>query len=109
MDGKVFDVDLQPYDPESAPAPSPEAKQATTAKAAVVSGPVTKLKAPIPGVVFKVVAKEGDKVNAGDAIIILEAMKMENAVGSPVDGTITEIKFKEGDQVAGGDVLAIIE
>ena len=60
-------------------------------------------------VVFKVVAKEGDKVNAGDAIIILEAMKMENAVGSPVDGTITEIKFKEGDQVAGGDVLAIIE
>ena len=54
-------------------------------------------------------AKEGARVNAGDPIVILEAMKMENAVGSPVDGIVTEIKFNEGDQVAGGDVLAIIE
>ena len=63
----------------------------------------------MPGVVYKIIAKEGAKVNAGDPVVILEAMKMENAVGSPIDGTIAEIKVNEGDQVSGGDVLAVIE
>ncbi|MDA9764661.1 biotin/lipoyl-binding protein, partial [Opitutales bacterium] len=73
-----------------------------------VSGEGTQLKAPIPGVVYKLVAKEGTKVNAGDTVIILEAMKMENAVGAPVDGTVLEIKVNEGDHVAGGETIAII-
>lgn len=73
-----------------------------------MSGEGTPLKAPIPGVVCKLVAKEGAKVNAGDTVIILEAMKMENAVGAPVDGTVLEIKVNAGDQVAGGETIAII-
>ena len=108
VDGKIYDVDLQPYDPESVPPPSSAAKQTTKSKAPAVPGEGTKLKAPIPGVVYKVVAQEGAKVNAGDPIIILEAMKMENAVGSPVDGIVVEIKVKEGAQVAGGETIAII-
>ena len=63
----------------------------------------------MPGVVNKVVAREGDKVNAGDPIVVLEAMKMENVVGSPIDGTVVEIRVNEGDQVTGSDVLAVIQ
>jgi len=109
VDGKIYDVDMQPYDPETVPPQSTAAKQASVTKAAPSAGQGTKLKAPMPGVVLKVIATEGSKVNAGDPIIILEAMKMENAVGSPIDGTVAEVKFKAGDQVAGGDVLAVIE
>ncbi|MDG2169182.1 MAG: hypothetical protein P8L44_14790 [Opitutales bacterium] len=106
VDGKVYNVDLQPYDPDSTPPPADP--QSTKSKTASVSGEGTQLKAPIPGVVYKLVAKEGTKVNAGDTVIILEAMKMENAVGAPVDGTVLEIKVNEGDHVAGGETIAII-
>ena len=52
--------------------------------------------------------KVGDAVTEGDAVVILEAMKMENALPSPVSGTVVAINFKSGDSVAKGDVLCVI-
>lgn len=50
----------------------------------------------------------GDTVKVGDAVIILEAMKMENALGAPCDGTVKALCFSSGDSVAKDTVLAII-
>ncbi len=67
------------------------------------------IKAMLPGVVTKVLVKEGDEVKAGETIMILEAMKMENEVKSPKDGRIKQIVVKEGDRVEAGDILAVME
>ena len=67
------------------------------------------VKAMLPGVVAKIIAKEGEDVKKGDTIMILEAMKMENEIKSPKDGKIKQIVVKEGDRVEVGDVLAVID
>ena len=64
---------------------------------------------PMQGTIVKVMVAEGDSVEAGDPIVVLEAMKMENNVCAEKSGTVTEIKVAEGDSVGGGDVVAVIE
>ncbi|MXW59760.1 MAG: acetyl-CoA carboxylase biotin carboxylase subunit [Acidimicrobiia bacterium] len=64
---------------------------------------------PMQGTIVKVMVSEGDTVEAGDPIVVLEAMKMENNVCAERSGTVTEIKVAEGDSVGGGDVVAVIE
>ena len=63
------------------------------------------LKAPIPGVVIEVLVKPGDTVKAGDTLIILEAMKMQNAILANAKGTVTKIFAKAGDSVNQRDIL----
>ncbi|WP_456327104.1 biotin/lipoyl-containing protein [Archaeoglobus sp.] len=75
-------------------------------KVEVVEGEA--VKAMLPGVVTKIIVKEGESVKKGDTIMILEAMKMENEVKSPKDGIVKQIVVKEGDRVEVGDVLAVI-
>ena len=67
------------------------------------------VKAQITGVVFQVVAKPGDKVGAGDPIIVLESMKMEIPVEAPRAGTVIEVRAKEGDTVQEGETVALLE
>ena len=64
--------------------------------------------APIPGSIVKIICKVGDKVNAGDTVILLEAMKMQNDIHASVSGTIKEIFIKEGDSVLEGTNLLSI-
>jgi pyruvate carboxylase subunit B len=64
--------------------------------------------AEMPGKVFRIDAQVGDHVNAGDAIIILEAMKMEMTISSPISGTVSEIGVEVNDQVDTGQALAHI-
>jgi hypothetical protein len=59
--------------------------------------------------IVKIVVAVGDVVEAGDPIVVLEAMKMENSVNAEKAGTISEIRVAEGDSVGGGDVVAVIE
>lgn len=66
------------------------------------------VKAMLPGVVTKIIVKEGERVKMGDTLMILEAMKMENEVKSPKDGVVKQITVKEGERVEVGDVLAVI-
>ena len=67
------------------------------------------IKAHITGVVFQITAKAGDKVAAGDPVIVLESMKMEIPVEAPRAGAVREIKVREGQTVQEGDVLALLE
>ena len=67
------------------------------------------LVAPMPGIIIREICKEGDSVKAGAEIIVLEAMKMENALPSPVSGIVKSINFKSGDKVSKGDMLVIIK
>ncbi|MFC1811863.1 pyruvate carboxylase subunit B [Thermodesulfobacteriota bacterium] len=89
------------------PAPPKPAAPAPPAKAAAdVDG--TPMKAPMPGMIIRYEKKVGDTVSTGDIVVILEAMKMENALQSPADGAIQAINFSEGDSVAKDDVLCVI-
>jgi biotin carboxyl carrier protein len=67
------------------------------------------IRAHITGVVFQVPTKPGDKVAAGDAVIVLESMKMEIPVEAPRAGSVKEIRVQEGQTVQEGDVVAILE
>jgi biotin carboxyl carrier protein len=64
---------------------------------------------PMPGKVMAVLVSEGDVVEKGQGLVIVEAMKMENEVRSPSAGTVKDIRVKAGDTVVGGAVLVIVE
>jgi len=61
--------------------------------------------APMPGAIFQMRVKEGDSVQAGQVLLVMEAMKMENPVTAPFKGTVTKILVREGDNVGEGDLL----
>jgi oxaloacetate decarboxylase alpha subunit/pyruvate carboxylase subunit B len=91
----------------AAPAAAPAAAAKAAAPAPVVEGG-TPLLAPMPGMIIKNVVNVGDAVKVGDPVVVLEAMKMENSLGSPCDGTVKALLFGTGDSVAKDTVLAII-
>lgn len=96
--------------PVAAPVEAPKAEEAPAAPAApaapTASG--TQVKAPMPGTILAVKASAGQAVKAGDVIVVLEAMKMENDIVAPCDGTIKEIVVTKGTTVNTDDILAII-
>ena len=96
--------------PKAAPAPAPVAAPApAAAPAPVAAAPAggANVTAPMPGTVLNVVAPVGTAVKAGDVILILEAMKMENDIVAPCDGTVASIAAK-GTSVNTADVLATL-
>ena len=66
------------------------------------------IKAEMSGSVVRVLVKKGDRVKSGQAVLILEAMKMENEISSPSDGIVEDVLVGEGDKVQAGDVLVVI-
>jgi biotin carboxyl carrier protein len=68
-----------------------------------------KLSAPMPGKVVRILMRQGDEVEAGSGVLVVEAMKMQNEVKSPKKGTIQKILVGEGTAVNAGDVLAIVD
>jgi len=90
--------------PKAAPAPA----AAAAAPAPAASGAGTKVTTPLPGTILDVFVNVGDKVNAGQRVVLLEAMKMENNIECDVAGTVTEVKCRKGDSVLEGDVLVVI-
>lgn len=75
----------------------------------LASAKVNDIKAPMPGLVLKIIAEEGQELKKGDQVLILEAMKMENVLKSPGDGVIKSIKVKQGDAVDKGHILVELE
>ena len=134
LNGKIYEVDVTETDavvtgisqvpvaapvaaapvvaaPVAAPAPAaaPEAPAAPAAPAAPVAvADGTQIKAPMPGTVLAVKKNVGDAVKAGDVVIVLEAMKMENAIVALCDGTVKSINAPKGSTVNTDDVLAVI-
>ncbi len=72
---------------------------------ATASNKVKSIKAPMPGLIIDMKVKVGDKVKAGDPLLVLEAMKMENVLKSPGDGTVTKVKVEKGNSVEKGQIL----
>ena len=91
--------------PASAPVAAPAA---AAAPAPVVTGSGTQIKAPMPGAILKVNASQGQKVNEGDVLFILEAMKMENEIVASVSGTVSQVLVTKGQTVDTDAVLAVI-
>lgn len=106
---------VQPKSPAPSPAApvpaqqpvSPPAETAPKVKTEVDGG--VPLTAPMPGTIVSYEKQVGDAVSEGETIVILEAMKMENALPAPGSGVIKTINYKAGDSVAKGDVLCVIE
>ena len=121
VNGIPFEVELkQPINPTSSlnkvkvEAPKPVAKAPAAAPAAAPAptpapaGAGTAIKSPLPGTITDVKVNVGDKVNSGDVVLVLEAMKMQNNIESETTGTVTSIAVKPGDSVMEGSVLLTI-
>lgn len=87
--------------PASAPAPAPAAAPAA---APVAAGSVS-VDAPMPGNILDIKVSNGASVKAGDVLLILEAMKMENEIVAPQDGTVASVNVNKGDTVEAGQTL----
>ncbi|MFW6372422.1 MAG: pyruvate carboxylase subunit B [Thermodesulfobacteriota bacterium] len=100
----------KPAAPKAPAPPKPAEKKGQAAPAAPAATDVegTPVKAPMPGMIVSYAKQVGDSVEAGETVVILEAMKMENALPSPVAGTLKAVNFSSGDSVAKNAVLCVI-
>ena len=113
VNGKAYEVEL----PEHASAAHKPIVRPTTAAAPAAAAPAapaapvadgTKVTAPMPGTILDIKVAVGDTVKSGQAICVLEAMKMENDVNAPCDGKVLSINTTKGSSVDTGAVLAVI-
>jgi biotin carboxyl carrier protein len=70
---------------------------------------IKEIKAPMPGLVLKILVKEGDSIKKGENLLVLEAMKMENMIKSPSDVTIKKISIKSGDKVEKNQIMLLLD
>ena len=89
-----------------APKAAPAVGGAIQKSNAPVAG--TKVTTPLPGTILDVYVNVGDQVKAGQTVVLLEAMKMENNIEADAAGTFKEVKVRKGDSVLEGDVLIVI-
>ncbi len=112
VDGKIYTVTL----PERKPAEKPVVKPAVATVAPVAAAPAASkpaaapaggnvVTAPLNGKITQVLVKAGDQVAAGDTVVMLEAMKMENSITAEAAGTVKAVLVNVGDQVDGGQAL----
>ncbi|WP_461877645.1 biotin/lipoyl-containing protein [Fusicatenibacter sp.] len=116
VNGNVYNVTVEegttagaaPVVSAAKAAPAPKAAPAAAPKAAAPAGAAgsVEVTASVPGKICKIEAAAGTAVKAGDAVLVLEAMKMEIPVVAPQDGTVATINVAVGDAVESGDVLA---
>ncbi len=124
LNGKKFDVAIE-YDENNTPVIVPKIKKAAAmgmpvmaaGMPAVSAGAAASsaedvsgepVKAPMPGLMLKILVKKGASVSAGQKLAVMEAMKMENDINSPVAGTVKDVKVHEGDNVQEHEILFIV-
>ena len=119
LNGKNYEVEVneteavvlsvsQATAPVAAPAPAAAPAAAPAPAAQAVSAEGTTIPSPMPGTILNVNVSVGQAVKAGDVLMILEAMKMENDISAPCDGTVKQILVSKGSTVNTDDVLIVI-
>lgn len=94
--------------PRPSAAPRTDSGQKVIAKQPV-SGSGHQVVAPLPGTILSIAVKPGDTVKASDTVLVLEAMKMENAIHAGRDGKVASVNVNPGDSVLEGNVLIVLE
>jgi len=118
LDGKVYEMEIEAVGAgavaaapvtktAAAPAPAAAPKTGSKSEAPQVAGDGAVV-SPMPGTIVKVLVNEGDEVKAGQSVIILEAMKMENEITAEKDGKVTSVAVAQGQTVAKDEVLVVI-
>ena len=122
LNGRTYEVEVEagkamlldeydaiaPAAPATVPAAAPAPVAAPSAAPAASLAAGEPVKAPMPGVVLKVQVQQGQAVKAGQVLVILEAMKMENEIVAPKDGTVAQIVAAKGASVESGAPLVIL-
>ena len=109
---KEYEMDVELMDGSAPAVKAPVQAKPVSAPAAPKAAPVAAAGAtvsPMPGTILKVNVKEGDTVKAGDSVVILEAMKMENDITAPKDGVVKKLFVNEKQTVAKGEALFEVE
>jgi biotin carboxyl carrier protein len=126
IENKTYEVDVEAYEPEPAVTPprgyviepssvrmpAKPAPSAVRPGESISDGPVDEDKvcrSPVSGIVVRIVAQPGQHLQAGDPILVLEAMKMETSITAPAAGKIARITAEAGERVANGQILAEFE
>jgi oxaloacetate decarboxylase (Na+ extruding) subunit alpha len=105
VDGRLFRVEVGASGALSAEPAEADPESRPAAPSAVAGDAGEALPAPLSGTVFKVLVAPGDRVRAGQSVLVLEAMKMETDVSAPRDGTVAAVRVAAGDPVSVGDTL----
>lgn len=121
LNGRIYEIEVelsspmgmaefaayQPAPPVAETAPAPCLSSAAPA-APVIAENGEVIDAPMPGTILKVNVNTGDTIKAGDVLVILEAMKMENEIMAPRDGKVTHVAVSKGSTVDTGAILLVL-
>lgn len=113
----MFEVEVEEIGREAAPLPPAPAREAAPIPPSSAPKPAEtrpeaapgEIRAPLPGNVVSIKCREGDRVNAGDPLLVLESMKMENVIYAPKSGVVKRVAVSEGEPVQFGELLVEIE
>ena len=104
----TVDQEIKQQKKPAVSSPRPQAAPTAAAPKAGAAAAGAKVTTPLPGTILDVFVNVGDTVKAGQTVVLLEAMKMENNIEADTAGTIKEVKVRKGDSVLEGDILVVI-
>lgn len=109
IDGEIYEVEISQTLDRSAALPTVTLSAAPEYRPATASRNANEIRAPMPGIIVHVPVKEGQSVNAGDTVVVMEAMKMENNITASVSGKVKTVHIEVGEECGNGKLLVSLE